>query len=58
MLDAFSRAVVTADTKTATIGGGELDALKKSSLTAISALMPSTVSPPTRAASSLILSLA
>jgi phycoerythrin beta chain len=29
MLDAFSRAVVTADTKTATIGGGELDALKK-----------------------------
>ncbi|MEO0770619.1 MAG: bleomycin hydrolase [Cyanobacteria bacterium J06649_4] len=28
MLDAFSRAVVTADTKTATIGGSELDALK------------------------------
>lgn len=29
MLDAFSRAVVTADTKTACIGGTELDALKK-----------------------------
>ncbi len=28
MLDAFSRAVVTADTKTATIGGGEPAALK------------------------------
>ena len=28
MLDALSRAVVTADTKTATIGGSELDALK------------------------------
>lgn len=28
MLDAFSRAVVTADTKTSTIGGGELAALK------------------------------
>ncbi len=28
MLDAFSRAVVTADTKTATIGGNELEALK------------------------------
>ncbi|MEL7226168.1 MAG: hypothetical protein AAGL17_15325 [Cyanobacteria bacterium J06576_12] len=28
MLDAFSRAVVTADTKTATIGGDELAALK------------------------------
>lgn len=29
VLDAFSRAVVTADTKTAPIGGAELDALKK-----------------------------
>ena len=28
MLDAFSRAVVTADTKTATIGGSELESLK------------------------------
>ena len=28
MLDAFSRAVVSADSKTATIGGGELDQLK------------------------------
>lgn len=57
MLDAFSRAVVTADSKTAPIGGAELAELKNSLLKATSALMQLTPSQAMQAAPFLMLLL-